>query len=148
MSDKFELYDLDNNLVGDCVDLFIETFSNEPWNDIYESRNQVYKFFKNHMNNNYFIGYVLKNKSNVIALSIGMKKPWIHGMEYYIDQFCVKLDMQGQGIGSQFLKMIEADIKSKGMNAIILNTEKGFPSEMFYLKNGFKSLDELIILAK
>lgn len=31
-------------------------------------------------------------------------KPWINGMEYYIDQFGVKVDMQGQGIGSQFLK--------------------------------------------
>lgn len=44
--------------------------------------------------------------------------------------------------------MIETDIKSRGMNAIILNTEKGFPSEKFYLKNGFNSLDELIVLAK
>lgn len=69
-------------------------------------------------------------------------------MEYYIDQFCVKVEMQGQGIGSQFLKMIETDIKARGMNAIILNTEKGFPSEKFYLKNGFNSLDELIVFAK
>lgn len=148
MTNQFELYELSDNLVDNCVDLFIETFSSEPWNDVYDSRNQVSEFFKNHMNNNYFVGYVLKNKGNVIALSIGMIKPWIHGKEYYIDQFCVKLDMQGQGIGSQFLKMIETDIKSRGMNAIILNTEKGFPSEKFYLKNGFNSLDELIVLAK
>lgn len=148
MTNQFELYELSDNLVDNCVDLFIETFSSEPWNDVYDSRNQVSEFFKNHMNNNYFVGYVLKNKGNVIALSIGMIKPWIHGMEYYIDQFCVKLDMQGQGIGSQFLKMIETDIKLRGMNAIILNTEKGFPSEKFYLKNGFNSLDELIVLAK
>lgn len=148
MTNQFELYELSDNLVDNCVDLFIETFSSEPWNDVYDSRNQVSEFFKNHMNNNYFVGYVLKNKGNVIALSIGMIEPWIHGKEYYIDQFCVKLDMQGQGIGSQFLKMIETDIKLRGMNAIILNTEKGFPSEKFYLKNGFNSLDELIVLAK
>lgn len=148
MMNHLALYELSDSLVDSCVDLFIETFSGKPWNDVYDSRNQVFEFFKNHMNNNYFVGYVLKDKSNVIALSVGMKKPWINGMEYYIDQFCVKVDMQGQGIGSQFLKMIETDIKSRGMNAIILNTEKGFPSEKFYLKNGFNSLDELIVFAK
>lgn len=31
---------------------------------------------------------------------------------------------------------------------IILNTNREFPSEKFYLKNGFKPLEETIILAK
>lgn len=84
----------------------------------------------------------------MIAISLGMKKPWINGMEYYIDQFCVKTDLQGKGIGSYFLKLIEQDIRTEKMNAIILNTERGFPAEKFYLKNGFKSVDELIILIK
>jgi aminoglycoside 6'-N-acetyltransferase I len=34
------------------------------------------------------------------------------------------------------------------MNAIILNTERGFPAEKFYKKNGFQSVDELITLTK
>lgn len=131
-----------------CVDLFIDTFSKEPWNDEFQSRMQVLNFFENHLNNNYFVGYVLKENGNVLALSVGMMKPWIQGMEYYIDQFCVKYDLQGKGVGSQFLKLIEIEIQQQGMNAIILNTEKGFPSEMFYLKNGFESLNELVILAK
>lgn len=62
----------------------------------------------------------LTDDDYIIALSLGMKKPWIRGMEYYIDQFCVKVDWQG----------------------------KGFPSENFYIKNGFSILDELIVLAK
>ena len=69
-------------------------------------------------------------------------------MEYYIDQFCVKADYQRHGIGGRFLELIEKNIHANGMNAIILNTEKGFPSEKFYLKNGFCSFEELVILAK
>ncbi|MDN6501006.1 MAG: GNAT family N-acetyltransferase, partial [Tetragenococcus koreensis] len=109
---------------------------------------QVFTFFENHINNNYFVGYVLKENNTVIALSIGTKKPWIKGMEYYIDQFCVKTNFQGRGVGSEFLFLIETDIKKKGMNAIILNTVKGFPSESFYLKNGFQLLEETVFLAK
>lgn len=135
-------------MIDDCVDLYIETFTKEPWNDIYESREQVVKFFNNHFNNNYFVGYAALLDDKVVALSIGMKKPWIEGFEYYIDEFCVSYEMHGKGIGSWFLKAIEEDVKEQGMNGMILNTEKDYPSQKFYEKNGFKTLNDLIILGK
>lgn len=131
-------------MINDCVDLYIETFTKEPWNDIYESRKQVVELF----NNNYFVGYAALLDDKVVALSIGMKKPWIEGFEYYIDEFCVGYEMQGRAIGSWFIKAIEEDIKEQGMNAMILNTEKNYPSQKFYEKNGFKTLSDLIILVK
>lgn len=134
--------------IEECVDLFIDVFTKAPWNDTYRSREQVVNFFQNYIANNYFVGYILKEQTNIIALSIGMKKPWINGMEYYIDQFCVKSELQGKGIGSHFLKQIEHEIQAETMNAIILNTERGFPSENFYLKNGFQLVSGLITLVK
>lgn len=134
--------------IEECVDLFIDVFSKEPWNEIYSSRAQVAVFFQNHMRNNYFEGFILKDQGDIIAMSIGMKKPWLEGTEYYIDQFCVKTALQGKGVGSLFLKWIEEEIKRQGMNGILLNTERKFPSERFYLKNGFEAFDGLVILAK
>lgn len=134
--------------IEECVDLYIDVFTKAPWNDTYESREQVSRFFRNHMANNYFVGYVLKGQGGIIALSIGMKKPWINGAEYYIDQFCVRTDLQGKGVGSCFLKLIEDESRKEQMNAIILSTERGFPSERFYLKNGFKPVDGLITFIK
>lgn len=142
------LVKIKKNMIDDCVDLFIGTFTKEPWNDVYESREQVVKFFNNHFNNNYFVGYAALLDNKVVALSIGMKKPWIEGFEYYIDEFCVSYEMQGRAIGSWFIKAIEVDIKEQGMNAIILNTEKDYPSQKFYEKNGFKTFNDLVILAK
>lgn len=148
MIEKLKLIKIEKNRLDECVDLFIETFSQEPWNDVYESRHQVVTFFENHMKNNYFVGYAGVIDNQVIALSMGMKKPWINGMEYYIDEFCIKAALQGKGIGSKFIELIEADIKSQGMNAMILNTEKDYPSRTFYEKNGFQVLKDLMILAK
>jgi aminoglycoside 6'-N-acetyltransferase I len=142
------LLKIQKHIIDDCVDLYIETFTREPWNDIYESREQVVKFFYNHFNNNYYMGYAALLGNKLVALSIGMKKPWIKGFEYYIDEFCVSYEMQGKGIGSWFIKAIEEDIKVQGMNAMILNTEKGYPSQKFYEKNGFKVLGDLIVLGK
>lgn len=134
--------------IEECIDLFMDVFSKTPWFEVYESKAQVRKFFENHLENNYFIGYVLRKSEKIIAVSIGMKKPWLEGMEYYIDQFWVTFEFQGQGIGSKFLKMIEERIKAEGMNGIMLNTERSFPSKSFYAKNGFESQEELVILTK
>jgi aminoglycoside 6'-N-acetyltransferase I len=145
---NLQIKELSSNYLEECVDLAIATFTKEPWNDVYESRDQVVTFYKNHLKNNYFLGYVALLEGKVVALSVGMKKPWIKGMEYYIDEFCVDYNLQGKGIGSLFLNSIADDIEKKGLNAIMLNTEKGYPSEAFYIKNGFTIEKELIILTR
>lgn len=144
----FKIIALTKDIIDECVDIYINTFSKEPWNDEYESRDQVVTFFNNHIYNNYFLGYVGVLNNEIVALSLGMKKPWIKGMEYYIDEFCVSYQYQGKGIGTLFIKEIELDIKRMGLNAIMLNTEKGYPAEKFYRKNGFDVLEDMIILAK
>lgn len=145
---RMNITKLSQEHVEECVDLFMDVFTKAPWNDTYSSREQVVNFFQNYLANNYFAGYILKEQTNIIALSIGMKKPWINGMEYYIDQFCVKSELQRKGIGSHFLKLIEREIQAEKMNAMILNTERGFPAEDFYLKNGFQLVSGLITFVK
>ena len=79
-----------------------------------------------------------------LFIDVFTKAPWndtySSRKQYYIDQFCVKSELQGKGIGSYFLKLIEHEIRAEKMNAIILNTESGFPAENFYLKSGFNNL--------
>ncbi|WP_434284225.1 GNAT family N-acetyltransferase [Clostridium botulinum] len=101
--------------------LFINTFSKEPWNDVYESREQVVEFFENHINNNYFIGYIINIGDELAGLSIGAKAPCLRGMEYFIDQFCISEKFQGQGVGSKFLQLIESDIKKQNINTYNIN---------------------------
>lgn len=131
----------------ECVDLFIDTFTKAPWYDEYDSRDQVVKYFKTYMSSNFFLGYVLKDNGKILSLSIGEKKPWVNGVEYYIDEFCVKSDCQRKGYGSKLLEFIKNELESEGLDGIILNTERGYPSEKFYIKNGFKELKGLITLA-
>lgn len=139
---------MEETMIEECADLFISTFSREPWNDVYESKDQVITFFKNHFANNYFLGYVAKVEGKIQGLCIGMKKPWIKGLEYYIDEFCIDYNLQGKGIGSLFIKEIEMDLMEEGLNGIMLNTEKDFPSFQFYKKNGFEALEDLVIMGK
>ena len=145
---NIKIEELSMDYLEECVDIALTTFTKEPWYDVYESREEIVSFYKNHLRNNYFLGYVALLEDKVIALCIGMKKPWIKGMEYYIDEFCVDFNMQYKCVGTTFLNKIIDDIEEKGLNAIMLNTEKGFPSENFYKKNGFTTDERLIILTR
>ena len=64
----------------------------------------------------------MKNADEVIAMSLGSKKPWINGMEYYIDQFCVKAELQRHGIGRRFLELIEENIHAVSYTHLTLPT--------------------------
>lgn len=134
--------------IEELVDIYINTFSKKPWYDEFNDRNLVVKFFNNHLNNNYFIGYILLLDNNIIGMSLGMKKPWENGMEYYIDQFLINYEYQNKGYGKYFLKEIENDLKKLKINGILLNTERDFLSYDFYVKNGFSDFKDLSVLGK
>lgn len=142
-----EIKPLDKSYLEKTIRVYQETFSKEPWFEE-DSDEQVKNLFENHYNNNYYVGYVLVDNEEVIGFSLGFKKPYLNGMEYYIDQFAIKYEFQNKGLGKIFIDEIFKDIQKQGMNAIILNTEKGYPAQQFYLKNGFKVLEDTIILVK
>ena len=134
------------DLIDECVDLYMKTYSQEPWNETWESRDVVVRFFKNHYANNYFCGFVAIKDGKVVAVSTGFLKPWIPGMEYYIDDFFVGYDCQGQGIGSEFMKAIKNELISQNIHAMILSTERDYPAHRFYEKIGFNVLQDTIFL--
>jgi GNAT superfamily N-acetyltransferase len=70
------------------------------------------------------------------------------GIEYYIDEFFIHPAFQGKGFGKKFMTEIEKYCLNDGLNAIILNTQKGYKSETFYKNNGFSEQNGLIILSK
>lgn len=146
--DKLQVVEFNMGMLDECVDLFIDVFSREPWDDSYDSRDVVVNFLKNHYQNNYFLGYVAIINEKIVGASIGYMKPWIEGMEYYVDQFFIDYASQNTGIGTKFIQKIEKDLKKKNINAIFLLTDEGTPAHRFYLKTGFSVLKKCLVFAK
>lgn len=53
-------------------------------------------------------------------------------------------EMQQSGIGSEFIKAIEKDLKRKGISHIVLLAQKDVPAFRFYKKNGFEEKEETV----
>lgn len=145
--------EFDPSLTEESVDLFISVFSQSPWFDVYDSREEVVDFFHAFINMPNFKGYqLLDNIGGVIGISIGFIKPWLKNgrlrYEYFLDQLCIDTGLQGNGYGKIFMSLIERDLKEMGVEDIILNTDMSSPSFHFYKKIGFTDLEGYGFLAK
>ena len=128
--------------------LFLSVFTISPWYDDWSDKNQLNAYLTDLMGQSNSLTYGLFDGENLIAVSMGRIKHWYTGTEYCIDEFCVKTDMQGQGIGSHFLKEIETAIKEIGLIQIYLQTDIDVKAFDFYIKNGFIHLQDTVSLAK
>ena len=134
--------------IEEYVGVLISVFTKEPWNDVYESRAQVLRFFENYMADNYFLGFSLERGGACAGLCFGARKPWLGGMEYWRDQFGCGEDVQGGGVGTLVFSLVGEEARRLGLNGIMLATGRGCPAENFYLKNGFRRLDDTVLLVK
>ena len=128
--------------------LFLSVFTISPWYDDWSDTTQLDAYLTDLMGQSNSLTYGLFEKDNLIAVSMGRIKHWYTGTEYCIDEFCVKTDMQGQGIGTHVLAEIEKAIKEIGLVQIYLQTDIDVKAFDFYIKNGFVHLQDTVSLAK
>lgn len=148
MQKHIEVTALTPAMVEACAQLYCTTYRSAPWYETWDSSIPIIAFLENHLANNYFLGYVIKLNNTIVGACIGFQKPWNQGVEYYIDEFFIHPDHQGQGLGSTLMRYAQEECIKRNLNAIILNTERGFPSENFYKRNNFTVHEGLIIMSK
>lgn len=130
------------------VDLYMEVFQGEPWY-MEEERGDILAYFRKYFNLNNFLGYtIVDGAGELLGFSLGYKKPWIEGYEYYIDQFCIGRSQQGQGLGRYFLDQLYRILPGEEIANIVLMTEEGLPAYSFYRGQGFEELEDNRLLVK
>ena len=143
-----ELITIDETYLPAVAELYRNAFKGEPWNDDWSDTAQLNEYLKDVSGNFKGLNYGLKIDGKLAAVSLGTIRHWWEGTNYNIEEFCVDPSLQGQGIGSHFLGLIESEIKAKGLAGIFLQTDSDKPSYKFYLKNGFGELGEHVSLYK
>lgn len=139
---------LDESYLNEMAKLYQSAFISEPWNDNWSDEKQLNLYIKDLACNPNSLNYGLIIDGKLEAVSIGMVKHWWQGTNYNIEELCVNPNLQGKGIGSRFLDMIEKDIKKRGLAGIYLQTDLDKPSYNFYKKNGFEELDKHVSFYK
>ena len=148
MNNSEQFIVLNETHLPQMAEIYKNSFGCEPWNDDWSDKNQLTQYMKEISCSFNSLNYGLFLDEKLIAVSIGMIRHWWEGTNYNIEEFCVSPEFQGNGIGSRFMKMIEADIKNRGLCGIFLQTDNDKPAYNFYRKNGFNELSSHVSLYK
>lgn len=121
--------------------LFKSVFMKAPWNDDWSNDLQLTEYILDLMHSRTPVNLGLFADDVLIGLSIGNIKHWCRTTEYVIDEFCIKPEHQGQGLGSKFFNLIEEYLLKINIHTIYLQTGKDVPAYVFYKNRGFTELD-------
>ena len=128
--------------------LFKDVFTNEPWHDDWSDTAQLDAYITDLTGQSYSLTLGYFDGDQMVALSMGYIKHWYSGTEYIINEFCVDRLLQGKGIGSSFLKAIEAYLAEHKISQIFLLTDRNVPAYSFYQHNGFTEEISNVAFAK
>lgn len=147
-SGKYILKRLDENASSQIKELFVNVFSNEPWNDDWSDENQLQRYIHDLIGQNNSLSFGLFSEDRLIGLSLGHIRHWYSGTEYFIDELCISTHMQGKGIGTIFVSEIEKACKEIEVKHLFLLTDNNAPAFSFYKKLGFDELETKVAFVK
>ena len=124
----------------DIKAVFRDVFTKEPWNDDWSDDNQLTMYITELICSANSLTYAMYDGEEMVSLAMGHIKHWYSGTEYYIEELCVRTDLQGRGIGTAFIEHIENALREMGINHIFLQTDRDMPAYDFYLRRGFTEL--------
>ncbi len=133
--------------MGKYIEIYQDVFKREPW-FINESDNDIKEYFLKYFKLNNFLGYEILVDDEIKGFCLGLKKPWIEGYEYFIDQICILHKEQRQGYGGEFLELVDEYLYEEEVVSITLLTDRYTGAYKFYSKNKFENLKEYTMFTK
>lgn len=127
---------------------FCNVFTKEPWNDDWSNEEQLDNYIVDLIGNPNSLTLAYYDNNELVAITMGHIKHWYSATEYFIDEFCVKTELQGHGIGGKFVDAIEKYLKRHDITAIFLLTDRDVPAYEFYKKHGFKEHENNVAFGK
>jgi GNAT superfamily N-acetyltransferase len=134
--------------LDECVILFKNVFSADPWYDEWASLDQSRTYLKELIENPVFEGFVMCEDYKIVAACLGHRRSWWLGKEFFVDEFFVENGRQGNGIGTKTVDFLVNTLREDGYVRLTLLTNKNIPAETFYLKNGFYNNEKRTVMVK
>ena len=139
--------EIDISFLNDLVEVFIEAFNSEPWNDEW-TIDSASKRLQQMIRCDGFYGLAAYSEDKLVGLILGNCEYYYDGIDFVVKEFCVDKNIKGKGIGSILLDEFTSRLKDKEIRRIILNTCRGEATEGFYMRKGFNTIEDMICMSK
>jgi ribosomal protein S18 acetylase RimI-like enzyme len=143
---KIAVLSLEN--LEECTELYTCVFNGEPWNDGWEEEDARERLLDIFSNRKFWGIGIYDKEQKMIGFLVGYTEKWLSNHHFYLNEMCVKSELQGRGIGSKLIKELDVFCDKNDINCIYLLTAKDGQAEAFYKKNGFYVSPKMIMMSK
>ncbi|MCD8511138.1 MAG: GNAT family N-acetyltransferase [Bacillus sp. (in: Bacteria)] len=133
--------------IRECTTLYLDVFNGDPWNDNWTLETAEQRLHDIYISPN-FEGVVYVKNDQIKGAIFGNYEQFFDGRHYNLREMFVSRELQGTGIGSEMLAVLEGKLKGLGVTTTILFTSKGNKTSQFYLNNGFIEWDSMAMMGK
>ena len=130
-----------------CARFFAAVFNASPWNESWTEETSLQRLSDCAATPN-FLGIVAEDDAGIAALAFGYWQRYQEEKHYYLLEFCVANDRQGEGIGTRLIEAMHARLQEGGVNRIYTLTARETPAQDFYEKSGFYVSPKMILMAR
>ncbi|MEG2354022.1 MAG: GNAT family N-acetyltransferase [Clostridium sp.] len=141
----FKELNLEN--LDEVLGLYVESFNAPPWNDKW-TEEIVKKRLKQMLSCEGSYGLVCFEDTKAVGMILGNHEYSYDCMDFQIKEFCVDHNEKGKGIGKRLLEKFSNNLSYRGIENIYLYTSRTDKTEGFYVKNGYKVVDDMIMMDK
>ncbi|MEM0360134.1 MAG: GNAT family N-acetyltransferase [Candidatus Diapherotrites archaeon] len=138
MKEKVWLRQAQKSDIAFCAELIRKEFGKKPYNEKW-SKGKAWNAVKKAMQREPRLCFIAMKGEKRTGMVFGWESHFEpEGKGYFIEEFIIAEEFQGQGIGKKTLQLIEKKLAKKGFKVISLLSHKKAFAFVFYQKNNFK----------
>lgn len=135
-------YDLNS-----CAELFVEIFSNPPWNETWQM-DAVMRRLSDCLHTPNFVGLLAETSGRIDGFAFGNIQYYGEEKHYYLLELCIRTDVQRSGVGTQIMEALKARMKREGVARIYTLTARDTPAQTFYEKLGYYTSAKMVMMVQ
>jgi len=133
------------NELPEVAEIFMEGTNSPPYNEKWTNKTALIKI-KDHIKNKSKIYVAIINKEIMGFITARLEYGY-DGNKIFIEEFYIRKQFQGQGMGTKMLKKLEEIYHGK-IKFVALVSSKDAPAFKFYLKRKFKPYHQVIFMKR
>ena len=133
--------------ITDLSILYQDAFNAPPWNDQW-TLESASKRLMQMLKCDGFYGLVSYKNNKIVGMILGNHEYFYDGVHFNIKEFCVDINLRGNGFGSALLNEFLIRLRNNGIDEAILFTSRTNGTEDFYNKHGFKSFNTMVMMGR
>ena len=142
------LVNFNKNYVNICAGIYHRLFTSPEWNYDWLTIENTRRYFKDLSSAPRFKGYVYLSGVIPVGCCLGEISDYFKITQYTIREIFIDPLLQNKGLGSGFLREIEADLKKNKVDSVSLSTSRRIVAHHFYKKNGYAESPAIVLMAK